>query len=1219
MKCLKFVVAALCFTSIGALAQDWDGIPIPASAPSGMTWELNPVSDSFNYESNSRALHPEFEKRWNELYINTFSGPSATSYHKDHTWITGGKLNIHAAWDASLPIIYTGCISSKEPLTYPMYMEASVLQAGCMLANNIWMISADETEELDMLESYPNIRENQEYFDKRIHLSHHTFIREPFTDYQPRDEEGVFGTWYMEDGRDSWRGEYFTIGVYWVNPHHAQYYINGKLVRTIKSNEHNFIDPEGNLSEHTTTFDAIDKFGYTGGTGLSKPQHIIINMEQQSWITEMNVFPTPEDLDDANGRNLFMVDWIRVYDAVPTGGKVPVTGIDVVGDRAITIRPGETVDLGFAITPANATKKIVTWEISNKQIAKVNGLGQVTGLSNGTVGATVTTFDGGFSDVVTVTVAGEPIGPIDQTISVDAVSISPSVLTLEAGETSKVTAGIIPFNATVQSVVWSSSNSDVVTISNIGDIIAVAEGTATITATTLDGGKTDSITVTITAGTSTGGGNGGTPTVQVDGGTLTGGPFTFTVGDGVADNVSGVSLSGNVGANSQYVVTDDSGNILGLPPTPEAVNFDDAGEGTCFIYHVSFEGTLNGLSAGENISGFSGDFDLSNRIRVDRNQATAPSGINGGTLSGGPFTFTVGDGIADNVSGVTLTGNTGANSQYVVTDDAGNILGLPPTPEAVNFDEAGAGTCFIYHLSYDGTIGGLAAGSNISGLSGDFDLSNRVRVDRNAVVIPGTPSGDVIIIEAESLTSTDGTYDDASAGGSGQGVNVIAIGVNFVNSGDYADYTINVGTAGDYAIEYLISTPSNDAQIQIAVQGTSETVTDNVPNNGDWEDYTALTSSSVLSLSAGVQTIRISATGTNLWQWNLDKVTLTRQNGGTSTPIVSGGTLSGGPFTFTVDGIADNVSGVTVSENQGANANWVVTDEDLNILGLPPTPQAVNFDEAGVGVCLIWHISYEDGLTGLVAGQNVSGLQGTYELSSNSVRVNRIAAPSGGNATLVIEAEDFDSTDGTIDDAQFGGQGLGVNAEANNINYVNSGDYAEYSIDVAVAGTYNIDYLISSPSNNAQIELEVVGSGASLTTNVPNNGQWDSFEPLSGGTVALTAGTNVIRVTATGSNVWQWNLDKITLSTGTSGAKDLDDVASLELIVYPNPSTDIVFLDGLNSNNSATIHLYDISGAEFKAELNADNSINVESLAQGVYFITVINGVAKQTARFIKH
>ena len=37
--------------------------------------------------------------------------------------------------------------------------------------------------------------------------------------------------------------------------------------------------------------------------------------------------------------------------------------------------------------------------------------------------------------------------------------------------------------------------------------------------------------------------------------------------------------------------------------------------------------------------------------------------------------------------------------------------------------------------------------------------------------------------------------------------------------------------------------------------------------------------------------------------------------------------------------------------------------------------QAYNFfDEAGAGVCLIWHITYEPGLSGLEAGNNVEDI-----------------------------------------------------------------------------------------------------------------------------------------------------------------------------------------------------------------------------------------------------
>ena len=218
---------------------------------------------------------------------------------------------------------------------------------------------------------------------------------------------------------------------------------------------------------------------------------------------------------------------------------------------------------------------------------------------------------------------------------------------------------------------------------------------------------------------------------SIDGGTLSEEPFFFCVGDGVADNVSRVSVEGAVGPNRQWVVTDDTGLILGLPPRPEAVDFDTAGPGVCLIWHLSFADGLQGLEAGNNLlSDLSGTYDLSDdNVRVYRSQPE------GGQLTGGPYEFTVGDGITDNVANVQLSGNSGDNSQWVVTDDTGLILGLPPTPGAVDFDIAGPGVCLIWHLSFADGLQGLEAGNNaLTDLVGCYDLSNEVRVVRNEVV-----------------------------------------------------------------------------------------------------------------------------------------------------------------------------------------------------------------------------------------------------------------------------------------------------------------------------------------------------------------------------------------------------------------------------------------------------------------------------------------------------
>ncbi len=105
----------------------------------------------------------------------------------------------------------------------------------------------------------------------------------------------------------------------------------------------------------------------------------------------------------------------------------------------------------------------------------------------------------------------------------------------------------------------------------------------------------------------------------------------------------------------------------------------------------------------------------------------------GGTLSGGPFEFCVGDGESDMLMAgdITLTGNSGSNSAWVVTDLDGTILGLPPMPSAVDFDGAGNGTCLIWHLSFEDGLIGAEMGMNANELTGCFSLSNPIEVVRN--------------------------------------------------------------------------------------------------------------------------------------------------------------------------------------------------------------------------------------------------------------------------------------------------------------------------------------------------------------------------------------------------------------------------------------------------------------------------------------------------------
>lgn len=103
-------------------------------------------------------------------------------------------------------------------------------------------------------------------------------------------------------------------------------------------------------------------------------------------------------------------------------------------------------------------------------------------------------------DDKTLTVNGGALtGDVTGTViyKVTGVSLNKDSLSLEPGGSEALTATVTPDNATNKKVTWSSSAPGVATVDASGNVTAVAEGTATITATTDDGGKTATCTVTV--------------------------------------------------------------------------------------------------------------------------------------------------------------------------------------------------------------------------------------------------------------------------------------------------------------------------------------------------------------------------------------------------------------------------------------------------------------------------------------------------------------------------------------------------------------------------------------------------------------------------------------------------------------------------------------------------------------------------------------------------
>lgn len=172
------------------------------------------------------------------------------------------------------------------------------------------------------------------------------------------------------------------------------------------------------------------------------------------------------------------------YDCIVTVTATrPVESISLNHDAKTFTKAGETLQLTATIYPDSATNKTVTWKSSDKTVATVDESGLVTAVGNGTANITATTEDGNYTATCKVTVEIPEL-----TLSLDK-----SELTLtQTEEQQKLTATV---SDTEEKVTWLSSDPFVATVTRDGTVTAIANGTATITASA--GDKTVSCTVEV--------------------------------------------------------------------------------------------------------------------------------------------------------------------------------------------------------------------------------------------------------------------------------------------------------------------------------------------------------------------------------------------------------------------------------------------------------------------------------------------------------------------------------------------------------------------------------------------------------------------------------------------------------------------------------------------------------------------------------------------------
>ncbi|MCE5204480.1 MAG: Ig-like domain-containing protein [Porphyromonadaceae bacterium] len=168
---------------------------------------------------------------------------------------------------------------------------------------------------------------------------------------------------------------------------------------------------------------------------------------------------------------------------------IPVTGISL-NKPSLTMVEGDSEILTASIEPSNSTNKSIVWGSSNNEIASVDYTGKVSAHEMGTATLTATSEDGNYSATCDLTVE-------ENAIPVASISLNKIELMLVEGDSEKLTATIVPSDATYKDTGWISSDESIVTVDTHGNVTAVKPGVALISVTAQHNGKKDVCAVVV--------------------------------------------------------------------------------------------------------------------------------------------------------------------------------------------------------------------------------------------------------------------------------------------------------------------------------------------------------------------------------------------------------------------------------------------------------------------------------------------------------------------------------------------------------------------------------------------------------------------------------------------------------------------------------------------------------------------------------------------------
>lgn len=458
---------------------------------------------------------------------------------------------------------------------------------------------------------------------------------------------------------------------------------------------------------------------------------------------------------------------------------VPVASVTITPSPA-SVAVGRTAQLTATPRDANGsplTGRTVTWSSNNTSIATVSASGLVTGTLVGT--ATITATSEGQSGTTTVTVTNAPVA---------SVTVSPSPATVTVGNTVQLTATTKDANGNVltgRAITWTSSNTNVATVSGTGLVSGNAAGSATITGTSEGQTGTSALTVALVpvasvAVTPASAGINAGQTIQLsattkdaNGNVLTGRAITWTTNNAAVATVNASGLVTGQGAGTATITATSEGQtgtsaitvtvipVASVTVTPASASILVAGT-------VQLTATLRD-SSGNTLTGRVVTWTTSNAAVATVTSAGVVTGRGAGTATvtatsggqSGSSAVTVAlapvASVTVSPSSVTIAPNQTSQLSVTLRDANGNVL----TGRTVTWGTNNSGVATV---NGSGLVTALAVGAAIVSASCEGQsASTAVTVTQTQQISgwPNAPASWTLINDYDMHATNDGGWSNA--------------------------------------------------------------------------------------------------------------------------------------------------------------------------------------------------------------------------------------------------------------------------------------------------------------------------------------------------------------------------------------------------------------------------------------------------------------------------